>query len=137
MIGFVTATIGMIVAMFISGLVWGAVPLVSIIGAFFTGGVAGIMGNALGGRRGAIVSGFCYGFILIFLSGMVYFLFSESLIAMAGYGAGAVGHDCVDAMITMVAFRVPYVGMAILVAAYVLYSIIEVRYKKRVKTEEK
>ena len=41
MLGFIFATIGMIVAMFISSALFGVVPLVSIIGAFFTGGVAG------------------------------------------------------------------------------------------------
>ena len=61
MLGFIFATIGMIVAMFISSALFGVVPLVSIIGAFFTGGVAGIMGNALGGRRGAMAAGFTYG----------------------------------------------------------------------------
>ena len=40
MIGFVTAVLGMLVGMFASSLLFHAVPLVSIIGAFFTGGVA-------------------------------------------------------------------------------------------------
>lgn len=52
MLGFIFATVGMIVAMFISSALFGVVPLVSIIGAFFTGGVAGIMGK---GRPGAYI----------------------------------------------------------------------------------
>jgi len=136
MIGFITSVVGMIVAMFVSGWLFGTVPLVSIIGAFFTGGVAGIMGNALGGRRGALVSGFSYGFILIFLSGFTYNLFN-------GFGALnndvplGVGHDCVDAMVTMVAFDNVWIGLGILAAVFVGLSVLEVRYKKRKTAETK
>jgi PTS system ascorbate-specific IIC component len=133
MIGFITSVGGMLVAMAASGAAFGVVPLVSIIGAFFTGGVAGIMGNALGGRRGAVVAGFSYGFILIFLSGFTFNLFD-------GFRAigveGAAGHDCVDAMVTMVAFQNPWIGMVILAVAFVVLSFFEVRYQKN-KREEK
>lgn len=132
MIGFITAVIGMLVAMVASSAAFGVVPLVSIIGAFFTGGVAGIMGNALGGRRGAVAAGFSYGFILIFLSGFTYKLFDH----FAAVGAEGVGHDCVDAMVTMVAFMNPYIGLVILAAAFVLLSVLEVRYQKKQKVEK-
>ena len=46
-----THLVGMIIGMVVSSAVFKVVPLVSIIGAFFTGGVAGIFGNANGGRR--------------------------------------------------------------------------------------
>jgi PTS system ascorbate-specific IIC component len=131
MIGFITAVIGMLVAMVASSAAFGVVPLVSIIGAFFTGGVAGIMGNALGGRRGAIAAGFSYGFILIFLSGFTYNLFGR----FAAVGAEGVGHDCVDAMVTMLAFKNPYVGILILAAAFVVLAIFERRYQKNAKPE--
>ncbi|MEG2234732.1 MAG: PTS transporter subunit IIC, partial [Oscillospiraceae bacterium] len=110
----------------------GVVPLVSIIGAFFTGGVAGIMGNALGGRRGAVVSGFTYGFILIFLSGLTYNVFGH----FAAVGAEGTGHDCVDAMVTMLAFKNPIIGIVILVAAFVALSIFEVKYQKSKKEKQ-
>lgn len=129
MIGFITAVAGMLVAMVVSSLVFGAVPLVSIIGAFFTGGVAGIFGNALGGRRGAIAAGFSYGFILIFLSGFTYNLFN----GFRDIGVSGVGHDCVDAMVTMVAFQNPFIGMAILAAAFVGLSVFEIKYQKKAK----
>ncbi|MCL2222640.1 MAG: PTS ascorbate transporter subunit IIC [Oscillospiraceae bacterium] len=127
MIGFIMAVVGMLVAMATSGAIFGVVPLVSIIGAFFTGGVAGIFGNALGGRRGAIASGFAYGFILIFLSGATFRLFD----GFSAIGIEGVGHDCVDAMVAMVAFQNPWVGLAILGGAFVLLSFFEVRYRKR------
>lgn len=132
MIGFITAVVGMLVGMVASSAAFGVVPLVSIIGAFFTGGVAGIMGNALGGRRGAIVSGFAYGFILIFLSGFTYNMFGH----FASVGAEGVGHDCVDAMVTMVAFKVVYIGIALVVAAFIALSFFEVRYQRKTNNVE-
>lgn len=131
MIGFISATVGMLVAMLASSAAFGVVPLVSIIGAFFTGGVAGIMGNATGGRRGAMVSGFLYGFILIFLSGFTYMVFD----GFTAVGAEGVGHDCVDAMVTMLAFMNPFAGLAILAAGFVGMSLMEVRYQKRQNAE--
>lgn len=125
MIGFIFAVLGMITAMFASSAAFGVVPLVSIIGAFFTGGVAGIMGNATGGRRGAIVSGFVYGFLLIFCSGFLYTLFD-----FAKYGAAGVGHDCIDAMVILMALKNPYIGIAIIAAAFGLLCWKEVKYKK-------
>lgn len=124
MIGFVTAIIGSIIGMFASSAVFGVTPLVSIIGAFFTGGIAGIMGNATGGRRGSIISGFIYGFLLIFLSGLLYTMFD-----FASVGAGGVGHDCIDIMVLMMLLKKPYVGIPIIVAVYILTSYFEIRYQ--------
>lgn len=126
MLGFIFATVGMIVAMFVSSAVFKVTPLVSIIGAFFTGGVAGIFGNALGGRRGAMISGFVYGFELIFLSGFTYKLFDH----FASVGAEGTGHDCIDAMAAMVALKNPYIGIVIIVAIFVLLSVLELKHKK-------
>jgi len=129
MIGFIMAVVGMLAAMVASSLAFGVVPLVSIIGAFFTGGVAGIFGNALGGRRGAIVAGFMYGFILIFLSGLTYFVFG-GFAAINNGAAMAVSHDCVDAMVTMLAFKNPIIGCVLLVGAFVVLAFFERRYQK-------
>ena len=131
MLGFIFAVVGMIVAMFASSALFGVVPLVSIIGAFFTGGVAGIMGNALGGRRGAMTSGFVYGFELILFSGFTYKLFDH----FAAVGAEGTGHDCIDAMALMTIMKNPVVGIVIIVAAFVLFSVLEVRYQKKKKAQ--
>ncbi|MPN60065.1 hypothetical protein SDC9_207788 [bioreactor metagenome] len=125
MIGFITAVAGMIVAMFVSSAVFKVVPLVSIIGAFFTGGVAGIFGNAAGGRRGAIIAGLVYGFMLIFGSALLFTIFDY-----AAYGAAGVGHDCIDVMVTMGLLKYPYVGIAVIVVAFVGYCFYEVKRKK-------
>lgn len=113
MIGFVTAVVGMIVGMFVSSILFKSVPLVSIIGAFFTGGVAGIFGNARGGTRGAIISGFVYGLLLIVGSGFLFTIFDYT-----AYGAAGVGHDCIDVMVIMTILKQPYVGIAIIVVAF-------------------
>ena len=127
MLGFIFATLGMIVAMFLSSVLFESVPLVSIIGAFFTGGVADIMGNALGGRIGAMVSGFVYGLELILFSGFTYMLFDR----FAAVGAEGTGHDCIDAMALMTIMKTPAVGIIIIVVAFVLLSVLEVRYRKK------
>jgi len=129
MVGFITATGGMLVGMAASSALFGVVPFVSIIGAFFTGGVAGIFGNATGGRVGAIVAGAFYGFFLIVMSGLTYKVFDH----FAEVGAEGTGHDCVDAMFTMLAFKVPVVGFIVLIAAFVGMSMVELRYQKGVK----
>lgn len=131
MIGFVTSVIGMIVAMLVSSWVFGVVPLVSIIGAFFTGGVAGIFGNAKGGRRGAIIAGFVYGFLLIFGTA-----FLSTLYDFASFGAAGIGHDCIDAMAILTVFKVPVVGFILVPVVYVVLSIFEVRRKKKQQVEK-
>lgn len=129
MLGFIFATIGMLVAMLASSVAFGVVPLVSIIGAFFTGGVAGIFGNAKGGRRGAMIAGFVYGFELIFLSGFTYKFFGH----FASVGAEGTGHDCIDAMVLMLGMKNVWVGLVLVIAAFVLLSMLEVKRNKKVE----
>lgn len=128
MIGFVTAVAGMILGMLVSSAAFGVVPLVSIIGAFFTGGVAGILGNATGGRRGAVVSGFVYGFLLIVGSAFLFTLFD-----FAAYGASGVGHDCIDVMVILTIMKQPYVGIGIIVVAFIILSVFEAKRVKKIK----
>ena len=85
--------------------------------------------DAKGGRRGAMISGFVYGFELIFLSGFTYKLFDH----FASVGAEGTGHDCIDAMAVMVAMKNVWVGIAIIVAAFVVASVIAVRRQKAKK----
>lgn len=123
MLGFIFGTMGMLVAMFVSSIVFKVTPLVSIIGAFFTGGVAGIFGNCLGGTRGACISGFTYGFELIFLSGFSYKLFNH----FSAVGAEGTGHDCIDAMVSMITLKNPYIGTAIIFGVFIILCILEKR----------
>src|SRR5699024_3534929 len=126
MIGFIFSIIGMLVGMFVSSIVFSVVPLISIIGAFFTGGVSGIFGNATGGRRGAAVAGSIYAFLLIFGSA-----FLSSLYNFADYGATGIGHDTIDVMAVLTLLKRPIVGIIIIVFVYIAYSIYEVRRNKK------
>lgn len=92
----------------------------------FTAGVAGIMGNALGGRRGAMAAGFTYGLELIVFSGFTYKLFGH----FASVGAEGTGHDCIDAMAVMTAMYKPVVGIIIIVAVFILACELEARRQK-------
>lgn len=62
-IGLITGTIGQILAMVLLALIGWPVPLPSMIAAFFASGAGAIFGNATGGRRGAILGGFLWGFV--------------------------------------------------------------------------
>lgn len=123
MLGFIFAVAGTVVGMFASRLVGTVVPVPSIIGAFFTGGVAGIFGNALGGRRGAIISGFVYG---LFLSIPVALFFP--LYGLAEYGVTGVAFlvsDGIAALTIMWAFfaaNIPVIGFGLFVVAIGLLS---------------
>lgn len=127
MIGFIFAIIGMMIGMFTSSIVFGVIPLISIIGAFFTGGVSGIFGNATGGRRGAAVAGTVYGFLLIFGSA-----FLSTLYNFAEYGAAGIGHDTIDVMVSLSILKNPIFGIIIIVAVFIIYSVLEVRRTRRI-----
>lgn len=128
MIGFVTSVIGMIIGMFVSSALFKVVPLVSIIGAFFTGGVAGIFGNARGGRRGAIISGLLYGFILILGSGFIFTIFDYTK-----YGAAGVGHDCIDVMALILLLKNFYIGLIVIILAFIILSVFKTKRDKNIK----
>jgi PTS system ascorbate-specific IIC component len=123
MLGFIFAVAGTVVGMFTSRLVGTVVLVPSIIGAFFTGGVAGIFGNALGGRRGAMISGFVYG---LFLSIPVALFFP--LFGLAEYGVTGVAFlvsDGIAALSIMWAFfaaGIPAIGFGLFVVAFGLLS---------------
>ncbi|MGL4677008.1 MAG: PTS ascorbate transporter subunit IIC [Brevinema sp.] len=58
-IGFFSAIVGGLCVTFIPFLPARSLP--SVIGLFFQGAAAGVIGNKLGGLRGAIIAGFCLG----------------------------------------------------------------------------
>jgi len=84
MIGFLTSVVGMIIGLFVAGAVGSVVPLPSIIGGFFGGGVAGIFGNITGGRRGAAVAGAIYGLFLTIPVALFYPLFGLETYGVTG-----------------------------------------------------
>lgn len=74
-----------------------------------------------------MVSGFVYGVELILFSGFTYKLFDH----FAAVGAEGTGHDCIDAMALMSIMKSPIAGIIIIVGAFVLLSVLEVRYQKK------
>lgn len=122
MIGFLTGIVGMLLAMFISGRFLGIVPLISIIGSFFTGGTAGIFGNARGGRRGAAIAGFAYGFMLIMFSSIF-----AKLVNLSTYGVQGVGHDCTDAIVIGLLLKNPMIGLALLPIIFIVLCVFKFR----------
>lgn len=125
MIGFIFSVFGMTVGMIFSGFVFGIVPLISIIGGFFTGGAAGIMGNATGGPRGAMIAGFAYGLWLTVPVAATYKTFD-----LTQYGVTGTSLLVSDALVALPFFKIPYIGMVEFVALYIWYSIRELKYKK-------
>ena len=76
-LGFITTTIGTIIAMFILPLFGLAMILPGMLTNFFAGGTAGIFGNAVGGRRGAIIGGIAHGFFITLLPALLVTVFNE------------------------------------------------------------
>lgn len=102
-VGFLAALVGGLIVTFISGIL-PVVVLPSVIGLFFMGGAAGVFGNAVGGRRGAVVGGFFLGFTWSLLVALAY-----PLIDMTKYGIQGLWFASPDAIIVVILMRL--VGM--------------------------
>lgn len=76
-IGFITTTIGTLLAMVLLPTVGFAVIVPGILSNFFAGGTAGIFGNAIGGRRGAIIGGIVHGFFITLLPALLVTVFLQ------------------------------------------------------------
>ncbi len=77
---FVGGVLGMAVLVVFGGPAWGlAVILPGLVPHFFTGGAAGVYGNATGGRRGAVAGGFVNGLIVTFLPAFLLKVLGEEL----------------------------------------------------------
>lgn len=76
-LGFVTTTIGSILAMFILPVFGLAMILPGMLTNFFAGGTAGIFGNLTGGRRGAIIGGIAHGFFITLLPALLVTIFNS------------------------------------------------------------
>lgn len=94
-IGFIAAVAGGLVVTFISK--WlPVVVLPSVIGLFFMGGAAGVFGNAVGGRKGAIAGGFFLGFTWSLLIALSY-----PLVDVTKYGVQGLWFASPDAIIVL------------------------------------
>ncbi len=76
LIGFISSFVGGLVGLLLLGTVFGplfglALILPGLVPHFFTGGAAGVYGNATGGRRGAIAGAFVNGLLVTFLPALL------------------------------------------------------------------
>lgn len=76
-VGFVTTTIGTVIAMFTLPVFGLAMILPGMLTNFFAGGTAGIFGNAAGGKRGAIIGGIAHGFFITLLPALLVTIFTS------------------------------------------------------------
>lgn len=76
-LGFITTTIGSVIAMFVLPVFGLAMILPGMLTNFFAGGTAGIFGNATGGRRGAIIGGIAHGFFITLLPALLVTIFNQ------------------------------------------------------------
>ncbi len=102
-LGFLSALVGGLLVTAISSIL-PVVVLPSFIGLFFMGGAAGVFGNATGGRRGAIISGFFLGLSWTLLVALAY-----PLVDVTQYGIEGLWFASPDAIIVVVLIRL--VGM--------------------------
>lgn len=70
-IGFISTTIGSVIGMFLFPSLGLAMILPGMLTNFFAGGTAGIFGNAVGGRRGAIIGGIFHGLFITLLPALL------------------------------------------------------------------
>ncbi|WP_152354040.1 PTS ascorbate transporter subunit IIC [Brachybacterium subflavum] len=76
LIGFLSSFVGGLVGLLLLGTVFGplfglALILPGLVPHFFTGGAAGVYGNATGGRRGAVAGAFVNGLLVTFLPALL------------------------------------------------------------------
>lgn len=98
-IGFLFALVGGLGATLISTML-PVVVLPSVIGLFFMGGAAGVFGNAMGGRRGAIIAGMVLGFTFQMIVALAY-----PIIDLSGYGISGLWFASTDAIIVILFIR--------------------------------
>ena len=98
-IGFLSAMVGGIIVTFLSTFLPVTV-LPSVIGLFFMGGAAGVFGNATGGRRGAIISGFLLGFLFSLIIALAY-----PLLDLSGYNITGLWFASTDAILVIIVIR--------------------------------
>ncbi len=94
-VGFIMAVAGGLLATALSTFT-SVVVLPSVIGLFFMGAAAGVFGNALGGRRGAVISGFLLGFLFQFIVALAY-----PLVGLDDYGISGLWFASTDAIVVV------------------------------------
>lgn len=76
-LGFITTSIGTVIAMLTLPAFGLAMILPGMLTNFFAGGTAGIFGNAVGGRRGALIGGIAHGIFITLLPALLATIFNQ------------------------------------------------------------
>lgn len=76
-LGFITTSIGTVIAMLTLPVFGLAMILPGMLTNFFAGGTAGIFGNAVGGRRGALIGGIAHGIFITLLPALLVTIFNQ------------------------------------------------------------
>lgn len=76
LIGFISSFVGGLIGLLLLGTIFGplfglALILPGLVPHFFTGGAAGVYGNATGGRRGAVLGAFVNGLLITFFPALL------------------------------------------------------------------
>lgn len=103
-VGFIMAMIGGLLATALSATM-SVVVLPSVIGLFFMGAAAGVFGNAMGGRRGAIIAGLLLGFFFQIIVALAY-----PLVGLGDYGITGLWFASTDAIVVIALMKL--VGLA-------------------------
>lgn len=98
-VGFIFAVIGGIIATFITTTM-GVVVLPGVIGLFFMGGAAGVFGDKLGGKRGAVVAGLVMGFVFTMMPAIF-----APIIDVTRYGITGLWFASTDAILVGVVMK--------------------------------
>lgn len=85
-IGFLSSFVGGIVGMFLLKPLGLAVIIPGLVPHFFCGATAGVFGNAVGGKRGAIIGAFVHGLIITFLPALLLPVLGELGFANTTFG---------------------------------------------------
>ncbi len=113
-VGFLATTLGSIIGMIVFPMFGLAMILPGLLTNFFAGGAAGVFGNALGGRRGAMIGGVVHGLFITLLPAILVPM-------LESYGFTGVTFSDADVISTGLVLGHAFQGNWLFVALFVLF----------------
>lgn len=113
-VGFLATTLGSIIGMIVFPIFGLAMILPGLLTNFFAGGAAGVFGNALGGRRGAMIGGVVHGLFITLLPAILVPM-------LESYGFTGVTFSDADVISTGLVLGHAFQGNWLFVALFVLF----------------
>ncbi|MGB9587418.1 MAG: PTS transporter subunit IIC, partial [Armatimonadota bacterium] len=124
-IGFLGYTVGMFIMMAILWVIKYPVAVIPMLfHSFFMGGTAGVIGNAIGGRRGAFLGASFQGFLNLFLQAFLFTLMASPVV----HGTTFADTDyCVTGIVIgKLSSSIPLV-LAVFIALFAIAILVEVK----------